>query len=585
MLLVVCMCFALNTIFYKVTGNVFILENFKNLESIFMRTEDHREGFSWPIFGLFIGIYLLFVLIFFVLNIFFQPEGEKIKRLTYPKLGTILLVSSVTIYSLGLGFTSIVERNRNNSYIDSVSGASIYNAKRIGLLTYYVKNLCQMFFKPNFSEEQLIDYFVDSSYLQDDFTGVLSNYNVITITIETGGEYMLNKYTTPNLYHLLTDGIHCNHNYSKNKTLYSELLGIVGNTPSIPFEDMDIKYRMPFALPNLLNGAGYDTAYFEDIGKHNDVFDQKTLIKNTGYQNCYYHYDLMPYIPEYSYDRDDWQRDSDVFAAIIDKILSEMKDKFYLHYTTMCMHASYEYNQKRASLMDPLIAEFKPSLDNYEANGLWTNPLKNKTPEEEYYYNYTLCTMDFDKGLGLLLDYLTQTNKLDKTLIVLYGDHDCYGVTNPFMSWQIHNKDNKDEIAIYDTILGFYNPTLNNLFHSHFGGHEFNEFTSPMVIVPTILDLLGVKYNPKFYQGKSVFDPSYANEVFYSIELQKFMNENYLSEIGVTVDKTFSDNNTKKEFLANCTKFLKQQKYIDYIYDNNIFKNYDYNRFLPGNNL
>ena len=39
-----------------------------------------------------------------------------------------------------------------------------------------------------------------SSTIENDFTGLLKNYNVISIMIETGSQYMVNPTLTPTLY-------------------------------------------------------------------------------------------------------------------------------------------------------------------------------------------------------------------------------------------------------------------------------------------------------------------------------------------------------------------------------------------------
>jgi len=584
-----CMCFALNTIFYTASGNVFILENLFNLANIFRRTGDHKDKFNYYILIIFIVVYIVFIVVFYVYNIKFGDNNSKkntkkgdTNRFKY---GSYLIIGAIALYSCSLGVTTVVERNNKNVLIDTVSDGSKFITNRIGLLSYYVKNFGQLLFPKQINVDEIVNYFTDSSYIEDEYTGILNNYNVITITIETGGSYMLQKSTTPNLWKVLNEGINCSHNYSKNRTLYSEMLSIVGSNPSFEV-NTEKEYKLPFSLPNLLNNEKYQTVYCADIGNNNDCFNQKPLMPNLGFSKCYYHYDLLPGKKEYNYGDDDWERDSVVMESVIDKLNKiEKSAPFYLNYATMCMHARYTDEKCRESLMKPLKEEFYDKLIEFEKTGEWINYLKNDPdPKHEnvanLYFNYTLCTMDFDKALGELLDYLDNSGLKDKTLLVLYGDHDIGGYTNPEMSWRIKGHTTQ-HIDNYSTILGFYNPKLNQIFHEKKLTNEFKKFTSPMVIVPTVLDLLGVKFNPKFYQGKSIFDKSYDNEIFYSLSLQKFMNENYSSVDGVTILDVFNDNKTEDKFLNNCSNFLKQKTYLDMIYKNNLFKKIDYNRLMP----
>ncbi|MCQ3915530.1 MAG: hypothetical protein MJ195_02100 [Mycoplasmoidaceae bacterium] len=130
--------------------------------------------------------------------------------------------------------------------------------------------------------------------------------------------------------------------------------------------------------------------------------------------------------------------------------------------------------------------------------------------------------MDFDKGLGEIMTYLYDSGSgQENTLMCIYGDHSWYEKLPNTPSFAEILKDvyDPDNFKEYSTILGFYNPTLNesSVLASHFPNHTINKPTCPSVIVPTILDLMGEPYNPRLYQAKSIFDPDFdENAVFYS---------------------------------------------------------------------
>ena len=52
-----------------------------------------------------------------------------------------------------------------------------------------------------------------SSTIENEFTGLLKNYNVISIMIETGSQYMVNPTLTPTLYKMQEEGLDFNINY------------------------------------------------------------------------------------------------------------------------------------------------------------------------------------------------------------------------------------------------------------------------------------------------------------------------------------------------------------------------------------
>ena len=82
---------------------------------------------------------------------------------------------------------------------------------------------------------------------------------------------------------------------------------------------------------------------------------------------------------------------------------------------------------------------------------------------------------------------------------------------------------------LYDTILYIWNPTLNERYISEHNTNTITTFTSPYIIVPTLLDLLGVEYKSDWYSNLSIFDKNYL-PVFYSHQHQAFM-DNYLYTI------------------------------------------------------
>ena len=67
-------------------------------------------------------------------------------------------------------------------------------------------------------------------------------------------------------------------------------------------------------------------------------------------------------------------------------------------------------------------------LDEYkswlESNTNYTFPTDKK--HKTYLRNYLATTMDLDKGIGILIDYLKENNLYDNTTLVVYGDHNAY---------------------------------------------------------------------------------------------------------------------------------------------------------------
>ncbi len=102
--------------------------------------------------------------------------------------------------------------------------------------------------------------------------------------------------------------------------------------------------------------------------------------------------------------------------------------------------------------------------------------------------------MDFDKGLGILLDDLIEKDLMEETTIILYSDHknySSYPITYEYtLNSDIPYEMEKVPFIIYSHALGNY---VDDTLSSHYD------------ITPTIMDLLGIRYYQDYYYGQSVF--------------------------------------------------------------------------------
>lgn len=234
------------------------------------------------------------------------------------------------------------------------------------------------------------------------------------------------------------------------------------------------------------------------------------------------------------------------------------------------MHGPYTLPSNHSKLYD----FYRQRLTSAKIAGKWENPLEG-TFDSICIDNYMMAAMDFDTALGNMLDRFESEGILDNTLFVLYGDHEIYynRFENVPLGQLVHNCESINNPNLYPTILGFYNPTLNKKFYRYTQSHVINEFSSPYNIVPTILDLLGVKYNANFYMGSSLFSPQFKNKVqaFYSLELSAFFNQDFWTGNSNSIDIIFNENANQEEFIAEVNRLMEKQAYIDMIITNDYF--------------
>ena len=134
-----------------------------------------------------------------------------------------------------------------------------------------------------------------------------------------------------------------------------------------------------------------------------------------------------------------------------------------------------------------------------------------------------------DYFVSLLLDKLKANNLLDNTVLVVFSDHYLYTLED-------------------QTILNKYKNTSNNLinktpFFIYDNGNTkktINKVTSQLNILPTVLNLFGIEYNPNYYLGQDALGKNYESIVVFSdyswydgnvyVEGGKITNKKYISK-------------------------------------------------------
>lgn len=568
-----------NTNYYLVLGDIFSLQYLSYVgEGMSVINADFINFIHLSIM---FSIWIIFVLALIYLNV--KVNKERKLQISYhfasSLIGAIILIISTASYFVSFSAVVIHEREDKNNYlIDLITLSKPQNFNDLGMISYYAKESDYLYGNTeasNLEIKEMADYLsakVDSS---SQYSGLLKNYNVVTIMIETGASYMVNETLTPNLYNMMKDGLNFENNYFKNKTNVSEYIGLVGNYPTSGLSGNKQEYVLPFTLPNVLEN--YNTMYFHDVGSKRDIYSRKKLMPVLGFDNSYFHEDLLPDVPEWGWGGD-YPLDSVTVESVIDYMLQDTSKPLYAFYTTLSMHGPYVNPRNRNKLKSMYYEKMSKAIDK----GQWENPLKD-TVNAICIENYMLACMDFDVALGKMINAFKEKGIYDKTLFVLYGDHDIYydGADNKQLSFSLTNQEDITNYKLYDTVLLFYNKKLNEFYKKDIQAKQTKYFTTPHIVVPTILDLLGVKYNANLYMNDSVFSKNYSEyEIFYSYELSCFFNDKYLTNNGLEIEKVFDEKATTSEiFLQKATEYIERQSYIDRVYKSNLFKDYKYEDF------
>lgn len=308
---------------------------------------------------------------------------------------------------------------------------------------------------------------------KNNYTGLLKDYNLITICAESFCPWFISEELTPTLYKLSHTGILFENYYGtfQSVTTNGEYTMCMGLYPDMSRTKTDSSFNvagtnyLPFCLGNALKGMGYQAwGYHDYIG---DFYNRNITHANMGYTFKAADSGLAMKI--------DWpSSDLEMMEASIDDYINS-GEPFHAYYMTFSGH--YQYNWDNAM-----------SAKNRDA--------VKDLPYSEPVKAYIACNLELEYALEYLMQRLEEAGVADKTCIALTNDHYPYGLT----------EDEYNELAgqTLDTTFEKYR----NSFICYVPGLSENivvdEYCSTADILPTLLNLFGVDYDSRLLAGTDV---------------------------------------------------------------------------------
>lgn len=418
--------------------------------------------------------------------------------------------------------------------------------------------------------------------------------------------------------------------YSKAKTDYSEDSVVLGNYPfnqsfveriSVSNTGLygDVDYN--FSLPNTLKDSGYinegQAWYFHTY--MSKFYGRNSLLPMFGFDKTSFFEDFTK---NENIEREESLshaiRDAEVMRYFASDFVheGEESDKPWLSFfTTVTTHGEYNtYNPrlyKNYVFLDHVDYAGKSATASLEdmAN-------TNTTRESKKFWQsldgtvatYLAGCLDTEYMVARLIDKLVKTNQFDKTTIVFYADHNgYYNQLDLLYKAFYYNKDYADysefridyvngkvDLGPYDkysserySVPAFiYSTALDESVCGTITNEDsttsklqyIEKFTCAFDILPTILTICGVEFEPHYYLGYPVMCPSIVdgNVVELGTKLiishtGGYFNNQIYSEDG-THANYITQNASMTEFYNDCVKQLEKWYYITAIYDNNYFK-------------
>lgn len=318
---------------------------------------------------------------------------------------------------------------------------------------------------------------------KNEYTGMFDGYNVIWITAEGFTGYALESGLFPALSKLADEGFVFENYYQPlwyGSTLGGEYANLMGSpTKNGAYLSMcraaDNENGMYFSMANTLKRMGYSCYGFHD----NDYtyYDRNITHPALGYEWIASGNGLEYQTDEYG--QDIWpQSDLVMLEETFDKYTKDQP--FHLYYLTVSGHVPYGYGAANA------MSE------------------KNKDVVADLNYSdttkaYLASQYEMERMLEELLERLEKRDLLDKTVIVLAGDHVPYD-----------NMEVVDELAgqSFGNDLDAYRSRLIIWSGSMEKPVRVEKVCSSIDILPTMLNLMGAEFDSRLIVGRDILSDS-----------------------------------------------------------------------------
>jgi phosphoglycerol transferase MdoB-like AlkP superfamily enzyme len=475
--------FGLLIIFYIVSiVNCMYLTLFNNFFS-FKNIVLVNEGANYfNIVFSFINIKLIMIIFISILltaiGIKFMLKNNNDKRDRPLILTLIILFLSFYIgaqYKLGGSVSELswdAWQNKRNIY--NTFSITRESFKISGLYEYTFRDIYLSYiYKKKINYDQTIEY-LDNYFKQDNtqmihnqLSGLFKNKNLILVMMESIDNWLVTETTMPTVYKMMNEGVNFTNHYTPiyggGSTFNSEFMANTGLMT--PFNENIASYtyvnnNFYYSLPNLLKREGYNVNAFHF--NTSDFYNRKNMYKAFGYDNLYSSIELGIPEPEGMLDS----------HFITNEKMSKLiipDNKFMSFIITYTAHVPY-------------------TSTGTQCSQLLSKAINDKDMEMTC---LKLQAGETDRFFQLLLEKLKSENKLDNTVIVAYADHYVYGLSNREKLYEL--KGTRDDNLVNKTPFFIWSNNIEPLL--------IKKVTSNIDILPTIAELFGLNYNPKYYLG------------------------------------------------------------------------------------
>ena len=324
---------------------------------------------------------------------------------------------------------------------------------------------------------------------KNEYTGLFEGKNLILICAEAFSGSIIDPELTPALYRLSTKGINFNDYYEQATagTTGGEFELIFGLLPMAGGDSM-LTMTAQGCYTNMGSMLSSDMGYYGMAFHDNDdLYYSRNITHNLlGYSEGFMGFgNGMEKLISRAWP----ESDKEMMEGTLP--LYSGNQPFNVYYMTVSGHSRYDFRSNAMSLRN------KEVIDNWclEKGLEYSEPVKA----------YIACNMELEYALEYLLEYLEENDLADDTVIAMAPDHFPYGLTDggylgnlPYLDelygYKVETQLDRDKnrAIIWCGILEDMDPII------------VDKPTSPVDILPTLLNLFGCEWDSRLYIGRDV---------------------------------------------------------------------------------
>jgi hypothetical protein len=314
---------------------------------------------------------------------------------------------------------------------------------------------------------------------KNEYTGIFKDKNFIFIMAEAFDYIAIDKDLTPTLYKLRTKGWSFEKNYRPKyscTTGESEFISLVSIVPvsTVCTPNYFKNNEYPTSIFNLFNSQGY---YSTSYHNYTDQYYSRTIVHKSMGSAAFYNRDKLknPVL-------NGWGSDRDLIKLSTPYYMD--KDKFFTFIITSSTHFPYD-------ITSTIQQRHWAKVKNLDA------PYEIKT--------YLAKSIELDLAIADLLADLEEHDKLDDTVIAIFGDHHPLRIELSYIK-EYSDIDRTKDLDIDLNPFIIYTPNIEH--------KVITEVSDTFDLVPTIANLFNLDYDPRYYFGSDIFSDEEPLAIF-----------------------------------------------------------------------